>query len=161
MRTGPTGGPSLGVGIWSALREWPLDREFLTGLDIPPAEIARVSERAHFLGSRRKFAYAGAEAPVEEFGERAIPDRLELSHVDVKLADKRLDFARAPARVLINSVEPIIERLGFDPLCNGTLGLAFVVLWSSIHSSTSFPRWRSQTGNGRGCRPARRRAGGL
>ena len=123
----------MGVGDLVGTEGMALDREFLTGLDIPPAEIARFSERAHFLGSRRKFAYAGAEAPVEEFGERAIPDRLELSHVDVILADKRLDFARAPARVLINSVEPIIERLGFDPLCNGTLGLAFVVKFMVVH----------------------------
>ena len=82
MRTGPTGGPSLGVGDLVGTEGMALDREFLTGLDIPPAEIAR----------RRKFAYAGAEAPVEEFGERAIPDRLELSHVDVILADKRPRF---------------------------------------------------------------------
>src|SRR3981189_1107383 len=93
-----------------------LDREFLTWLDILPAEIARFSERAHFFGRRGKFSDAGTEAPVEEFGKRAIPHRLEVGHVDVILADERLDFGSAPARALIKSVQPVIDRLRFDPL---------------------------------------------
>jgi hypothetical protein len=51
----------------------------------------------------------------------------------VIFADERLDLARAPARVLIKSVEPVIERLGFDPLRNGTLRLALVVGLVVVH----------------------------
>ena len=54
-------------------------------------------------------------------------------YVDVIFADERLDLARAPARVLIKSVEPVIERLGFDPLRNGTLRLALVVGLVVLH----------------------------
>jgi hypothetical protein len=82
---------------------------------------------------RRKFTDARPEAPVKELGKRAIPDWLELSHVDVIFADKGLDFARAPARVLVKSVEPIIQRLGFDPLGKGTLRIALVVRLMVVH----------------------------
>src|SRR4051794_14247449 len=104
-----------------------LNREFLIRLDILPAEIARFSKRAHFRGSRGKLPDAGTEAPVEEFGKRAITHRLELGHFDVVLADEWLNLACAQARVLIKSVNSVIDRLGLDPLRKGTLWLALVV----------------------------------
>jgi sorbitol-specific phosphotransferase system component IIA len=65
---------------------------------------------------RRKFTDARPQAPVKELGKRAIPNWLELSHVDVIFADKGLDFARAPARILVERIQPVIERPGLDPL---------------------------------------------
>jgi ferritin-like metal-binding protein YciE len=47
----------------------------------------------YFVG--RVAAIARTEAPVEEFCKRAIPHRLELGHVDVILADERLNLAKA------------------------------------------------------------------
>ncbi len=40
---------------------------------------------------------------------------------------------RAPPRVFVNSVELIIQRLGFDPLGKGTLRIALVVRLVVVH----------------------------
>src|SRR6516225_9175510 len=102
------------------------DREALYSFHSSPAEVARFSKGPHLAGIRGKFANTWAKPSVEEFSERAIFDWLELVHIDVVLADKRLDMPRTPARVLVGGVEPVKKRLRFDPLRDGTLGLALV-----------------------------------
>src|ERR1700733_4944206 len=42
------------------------------------------------------------------------------------LADKRLDFPRTAVRVLIRRQEPVVERLGFEPLIDRTPWLALI-----------------------------------
>src|SRR6059058_4359235 len=92
------------------------DGKLLFGAQSLPGEVARFREGAHLTGSRGKLANRRPEASVEKFGERTILERLELAHIDMVLADERLDLARATLRVLIGGVEPVIERLRFDPL---------------------------------------------
>ena len=70
---------------------------------------------------------ARTEASIEKLGKRSIAQRLDLGHVDLILADERLNLARTQARVLIESVEPVIDRLRLDPLRKGALRLALVV----------------------------------
>jgi|SRR5215472_14248406 len=95
--------------------------------------------------SPRSRSILKAKPSVEELGERAIFDWLELVHVDVVLADKRLDFSRTPARVLVGGVEPVKERLRFDPLRDGTLGLGLVSRLMIVHpSSARMPLWHAR-----------------
>src|SRR6266511_279189 len=92
------------------------DRKALFRFQPIPREVARFSKGAHFARSRGKLANFCTKPAIEELSERAILDWLELVHVDVVLADKWLDLPRTPARVLVGSVQPVKERLRFDPL---------------------------------------------
>src|SRR5215472_11823712 len=92
------------------------DWKLLFGVRSIPSEVARFSESPHLARSGRKLANSGAKPSVEESGKRAVLDRLELIHVDVVLADKRLNFSDTPACVFISCVDPVKERLRFDPL---------------------------------------------
>src|SRR5262249_47783896 len=122
------GGESLVGTLWIAF-----DRKALFRVHPIPAEVARLGKGPHLAGSRGKLANPWAKPSVEELSERAIFDWLELVHVDVVLADKRLDFPRTPARVLVGGVEPVKEWLRFDPLRDGTLGLGLVSRRMIVH----------------------------
>src|SRR5438067_1342326 len=67
-------------------------RKLLFGVQPLPGEIARFGKRSHVFRCRGKLPSSRSEPPVEELGERAIVDRLELTHVDAVLADKGLDL---------------------------------------------------------------------
>src|SRR5207237_554831 len=64
--------------------------------------------------------------PVEEVGKRCVLDGLELTEVDVVVAHERLDLPGAPVRALVGCVEPIKQRMRFDPLRERTIRPALV-----------------------------------
>src|SRR5919198_1905141 len=103
-----------------------LDRKVLLGRQSIPAEVAGLGKGSHFLGCQGKLTSPRPESSVEKFGEGPVLDRLKLAHVDVVLADKWLDLPRAPARVPIGGIEPIVKRLRFDPLGDRAARLTLV-----------------------------------
>jgi len=66
-------------------------------------------------------------------------DRLELRHVDAVLADERLDLARASPRILIRGKEPVVKRMGFQPLVQRAARLALIGARRVIHELADEP----------------------
>src|SRR4051812_27067180 len=65
----------------------------------------------------RKPASARLKTADEEGSIRGIFDILEFTHIDVVLANKRLDFACAAAGMLERRIGPIVNGLRLEPLC--------------------------------------------
>src|SRR5436189_6169811 len=98
-----------------------------------PREVARFGKGAHLLVLHRKSSFTWQEAAVKKCGVGFVGAWFELRHIDVMLADERLDLPRTEPRVLICSNEPVHGWRRRDPLHNGSMRFALIGGRTVVH----------------------------
>src|SRR3954462_3449374 len=110
-----------------------LDREFQPPREFLPSEVPGFREGAHLARTLWKRPLAGKKSTIEEFCVAVEGSRFELRHIDMMLADERLDFARAEGRVLIGGDKPVPCRRGAKPLRERFVWTALVRRRAVVH----------------------------
>ena len=100
--------------------------ELLIRLELFPPKILRLSKGGELFRSSSEGPRSGLEFAIEEVGKTAIDYRLEFAHIDIVLADERRDLFGAAGAILVGGKEPVIERLGLQPLIERATRASFV-----------------------------------